>query len=656
MVRHSLILIALLFAFFSGLSQNTAFDEEIDSLLTQTNHLPDSIRIASLLNGATKFRFHPNTKPLLLEAMQMTKRIGEGYGLATTAFHYGNFHLFSGDLDSALYYLHQAQTFDFHGKEPFLEPAIYISIGGAYSKKGAIPKAIEQILIGKRIYEKIDTATLNPQEKYKLAGQISVVNNTLANSYLRIENFDEANRYYDEAFEALMSMDAFSDAGVALSNKADVLLKQSKYAEALQLLEAGRKLKVKGNSNRRSIGFSDLNIGMAYVGLGRLDDAMQKYNTTLQLFEEEGFRIGSMYVLVERGLLYTELNQWENALNDCETGKILAIQNSEIEYQSKACKCLYTAYEKLKNYPLALENFQQYTVLKDSIFNEKNIKKLTQLEMQYAFDKEQELQAVDLAAQKKQQKLIVNALILLLFLSGIIAFSVYRGFLIKKKAEKALQHKNEIISKALNEKEMLLKEIHHRVKNNLQVVSSLLSLQSRQLQDTGAQEALQESRNRVQSMALIHENLYQENNLVGVNTKDYFEKLVNSLLNNYNIDANKIQLTSDIDDVQLDVDVLIPIGLILNELISNALKYAFNDGADGKIHVTLKNETKHFLLMVSDNGIGLPENFEIAKSKTLGFKLIKSFSDKLKATLSILTEQGTTVKLIIPKEAIKFNL
>ncbi len=104
---------------FNAISQNTLLDQEIDSLLTKTGHLPDSIRIATLLNGATKFRFHPSTKPLILEAMQMTKRINDDYGLATTAYHYGNFHLYSGDVDSALYYLYQAQQFDFHGKEPF---------------------------------------------------------------------------------------------------------------------------------------------------------------------------------------------------------------------------------------------------------------------------------------------------------------------------------------------------------------------------------------------------------------------------------------------------------------------------------------------------------------------------------------------------------
>jgi len=196
---------------------------------------------------------------------------------------------------------------------------------------------------------------------------------------------------------------------------------------------------------------------------------------------------------------------------------------------------------------------------------------------------------------------------------------------------------------------VLLKEIHHRVKNNLQVVSSLLNLQSKSVQDEKALEAIKEGRDRVKSMALIHQDLYREDNLTGIDIKEYIEKLTFSLFSSYNIDPQNIILKTDIDPLQLDVDTLIPLGLILNELISNALKYAFSENEKGILQVTLKQQDSRLLLEVKDNGKGLPEGWHYEKISSLGYQLIKSFVQKLKAELKVDGSKGTHVQMLISK-------
>jgi two-component sensor histidine kinase len=199
----------------------------------------------------------------------------------------------------------------------------------------------------------------------------------------------------------------------------------------------------------------------------------------------------------------------------------------------------------------------------------------------------------------------------------------------------------------LEEKDILLKEIHHRVKNNLQVVSSLLSLQSRFIRDEQALNAINEGKNRVKSMALIHQNLYQEDNLTGVAIKPYFEKLIRSLFDSYNIDRDRIQLDMQVDNLTLDVDSVIPIGLITNELVSNALKHAFPNSENGLVKVKLKEENNRIVLQVMDNGVGMEKPESAMESNTFGYRIINAFKEKLGAELLIENNGGTNIKIFI---------
>ena len=209
----------------------------------------------------------------------------------------------------------------------------------------------------------------------------------------------------------------------------------------------------------------------------------------------------------------------------------------------------------------------------------------------------------------------------------------------------------EKIQQDLKEKEVLLQEIHHRVKNNLSVMSSLLNLQAGRVKTKQqALEAFKESRDRVYAMALVHEKLYQSSDFTSVDMKSYLDDMSHQLINIYNITKN-IQLTLDVENINIDINRAIPCGLVLNELITNAFKHAFPNQRKGKISVSLKVlKDASYELIVADDGIGIPENVDVAESESLGLNLIKMLSKQLNATWTLKQDEGTLFRIVIPNK------
>lgn len=179
------------------------------------------------------------------------------------------------------------------------------------------------------------------------------------------------------------------------------------------------------------------------------------------------------------------------------------------------------------------------------------------------------------------------------------------------------------LKRSLAEKEILLKEVHHRVKNNMQIISSILKMQERQINDPRLKIVLEESQNRIRSMALIHENLYRNENLANIMFSNYVKSLAGNLARTFSDQQGNVAFEYDIEDVYLPLDIGIPCGLIINELISNSFKYAFSGKDSGKIFIQLKQlDEQSFNLVVKDNGVGLPSDLDFEKSTSLGMKIV----------------------------------
>jgi PAS domain S-box-containing protein len=200
---------------------------------------------------------------------------------------------------------------------------------------------------------------------------------------------------------------------------------------------------------------------------------------------------------------------------------------------------------------------------------------------------------------------------------------------------------------SLREKEVMLKEIHHRVKNNLQVVSSLLSMQANSMQDPQSRQALFDSRNRVRSMSLVHERLYRSQNLASIDFGVFLQDVTGELHRSYHVPH--IRVRCDVDPIQMEVDTAIPCGLIVNELVSNALKHGFPDGREGTVSVALgRTDERHVSLTVDDDGIGLPSGTELRTMQTMGMTLVQALVAQIDGKISLRPEPGAHFTITFP--------
>lgn len=219
---------------------------------------------------------------------------------------------------------------------------------------------------------------------------------------------------------------------------------------------------------------------------------------------------------------------------------------------------------------------------------------------------------------------------------GVIV--VARDITARRKAEEKLKE-------SLSEKDVLLKEIHHRVKNNMNLVNSLLKLQSMRIKDKSIRSMFKDTRNRVRSMALVHEKLYQSEDFARINISKYLRSMIVHLFRSYDVNANNIQLNIDLQDTVLDITKAIPCGLIVNELVTNCLKHSFPEGKSGEIQVKLDEKKGEYTLIVRDTGIGIPIDVDLTAPETLGLQVVSDLVDQLNGTIEISREGGTTFKI-----------
>lgn len=319
------------------------------------------------------------------------------------------------------------------------------------------------------------------------------------------------------------------------------------------------------------------------------------------------------------------------------------------------------------NYPAAIGHYQKYKALSDSIFNEKKSQQIANLEIQYnTRKKEQDIALLTRQNQLQQARIRASNLQRNSFVAGAILLALllvlfYNRYRLKQRSNRLLEAKqleinlkNESLvqillekEKLLDEKEWMLKEIHHRVKNNLQIITSMLNAQSDFLQDPQAILAIRDSQNRVHAMALIHQRLYQSESLAQVSMPEFVEEIVAHLIDSFaDTDVTIIRSECSVAPLWLDIALAIPIGLILNEAVTNSLKYAFPAWRSGCITVQLVPiAAPYYQLTISDNGVGLPTGFNSQRSDTLGLTMIRGLSQQIGAELSMVDNQGVHIQL-----------
>ncbi|WP_461073289.1 tetratricopeptide repeat-containing sensor histidine kinase [Spirosoma horti] len=376
---------------------------------------------------------------------------------------------------------------------------------------------------------------------------------------------------------------------------------------------------------------------------------------------------------LEVGRFYVERNQFKKGNFYVRPLLVDSTKKNSLSLLKDIHFMLFKIDSALGDYKSAIAHFRVHKSLNDSIFNETKNNQFDQLEVQYETQKNRQ-NIVLLQKQKtvqegelKQARIVRNGILggsILLLCLLALSYNRYR---LKRRSNHLLEIKQHEINRKnqtletllseqqqlLTEKEWMLKEIHHRVKNNLQIITSLLHSQGIFLKDEAAQSAIRESQNRVHAMALIHQKLYQSDRLAAIPMAGYIGEIVDYLIKSFDREGT-IRKRINVMPLELDVTLAVPLGLILNEAVTNSLKYAFRDGKPGIICVNLTAQKNHYLLAISDDGTGLPADFNPQMSQTLGMSLMHGLSKQIGGSLQIRQndDKGVEVRLEFSEEAV----
>ncbi|HRF99843.1 MAG TPA: histidine kinase dimerization/phosphoacceptor domain -containing protein [Bacteroidia bacterium] len=513
---------------------------------------------------------------------------------------------------------------------------------------------------------------------------LAICNYVNGKSDVAIKQFIEAIKLFEDLKDINELAHCYSQMGIAY-------YLQYQYDNALKYYEKSIELYRK-TTNKKDLAGVYINQGISYTYVKKMDLAEINYNEALKIYQEINYEPGfapaynslakiyyakkeyvkaiSYYKLAEQysiksnnkyhlitnynslAMCYKELKEYETAKSYSEKSITISKEVGSVERELFCHETMADILFSMGDYKNAYASFQNYASLKDTLFNQDKNDAIA--EMQAKFDVEKNQQKVkEIELQKKiddetnaKKQLLLVVVIVVILISLIFTIILFRN---KQKVNSLLEQKNAAIQANLEQKEMMMSEIHHRVKNNLQMVSSILDLQARDLTDEKSIQVIEDSLSRINAISLIHQRLYQSDNIRGVKINNYLQELALDILKNFSSTSQtkSIELQCHIDDLDMDLESAIPIGLITAELIINACKYAFTSIEKPEIKITLNKRDGLLLLTVADNGIGKQVSLNDSGT-TFGTKLIKSLSRKLRAEINEDTSsKGTSVQLKI---------
>lgn len=504
---------------------------------------------------------------------------------------------------------------------------------------------------------------------------LTFLNTQLGYVYERRGELGQAADYALSTLELGKKLSDKKAIGVAYSDLSNLFWKQGKFVKGLEYGLKSLQFFEERNLNDLDYDFTLYVVGNNYLALNEPKKALDYYNHAIAIGERYGFYNNLSDVYISLVDLYASLGEYKkaeisgsNALKYAELlqnnnfmvmrswlsiGKLQNLQGkyaSAVEslkkciaiatdefgdeyYLSQAYETLGKAYAGNHEYQEAYLALAEFEKLHQRIFTADADQRMSLLQTEFDVASKEGtilMQESQIKRQRTRQTLII-------IITGLLLLLLVLSY-------KAIQNnvrKNRLLQKQNKEKEFLLKEIHHRVKNNLEIVSSLLSLQSAKINNPSVVDVMQKSQQRVHSMSMIHQKLYQGKSFSSIEMKDYFENLGSYILNTYGCE-DRIEIFYEMEEIELDVDSAIPIGLIVNELLTNAMKYAFTPKKKGYIVVSLSKDHSNLYLKVADNGVGKGTKKNI-EGTGFGTQLIELLTQQLDGRMDLIVENGTSI-------------
>jgi two-component sensor histidine kinase len=497
---------------------------------------------------------------------------------------------------------------------------------------GKLPESFNHLLQAYSIFEDLKMGKKMVQANQKIA-QVLWDKNDVAS----------AMKYYQKTIELAQKYDYEEYVGHALSDMASIQSQQKNtYNLALKNFQGATKIYEK-------LGFEDfkqsslINVAGVYKKLEQYEKALEILNNSVKYYHHKKDVYAEAIAIAKIGEVSLEKKQYSEAEKKVkEALALIKKQEGNLPQRVEFTDLLRKIYDANNNIPAAYQAQKEWRVLYDTLTNQKSRDAVAELQTRFE-TAQKETQIKDLDQETKAQKSqLIFAVTGLFLLAGLLGL----GYFLYRK----LQVKNQKIEQQSQQLNTLMKELHHRVKNNLAIVSSLLNIQSNRLEDKNAAQAVREGQMRVQAMSLIHQRLYNTDNVSSLNIKLYLTELAESLMRAYGYDADSFDLQIEAENPELDVDMAIPIGLIVNELITNSFKYAYEGIEHPSLIINFKNH-KDITLQIQDNGIGIDESKMNKNTGSFGKKMITGLTKQINGKCKFENNKGTYFELVIPKAA-----
>jgi len=648
----------------------------IDSLIavTKTKEVELTQKVKNLLQVVQYYQTQDIDKSIMFatERLEYAQQTSDVSSIAKCEYLLGNLNRMKGDDDSSIDHYRRAEEgftqTDFHkgraivwvkigyihwrnkendlalshfqkayeiGKEANLlgnQGDALLAIGQLYTMTGDLRGALRNLEESAMLYEQ------DNQDKLAVTAL-----GKIGNIYEEQGNLNKARKTFQKAIDISLEIDYGHMAAINYSMLGNSYLggKDEDLAIAKEKLFEGVKIRKEEGvfTWEEQIHTAGLfrSVGELFLRLDEFRQASHYLSKADSIDAITKYDLSKCFSLEQWAKYYNKTGNYKKAIKSANAAYELAIEINEYRAQMSVLEIKQEAYTKLGDNKNALDNLSKLVILKDSLLTSDTQIELASITADFKYQKK------TLADSLKyiNEKVILNGQIIkakrgrfafigIASLLGLLAFNLFKNIQRKKEINRILEDKNTIIQTKSDQNETLLKEIHHRVKNNLQTISSLLYLQSANIDDADAKKVIAQGRHRVESMALIHKNLYMRDNLAGIEIKDYITRLVSNLKQAYIRSGQEVKINLEMDETELDVDTAIPLGLIINEVLTNSFKYAFPDGRDGQIDIQFSmKERDQFNFMVSDNGVG-----KQTSSSGFGTQLIDLLSKQLGAQVT----------------------
>ncbi len=486
--------------------------------------------------------------------------------------------------------------------------------------------------------------------------QIGELYNVLGGVYYNQKDYVNAYNYYHRGLEIQLKRDHKLRIGRGYLNVASVFLDQKKYALSRQMLDSSMlNYSLANYEEGKAMVYTTL--PEIYLAKGESDSAISYIDLAYDFLQKNNRTYYLPILALEKAKILINKSRLDEAMDQVkkgiEAGLINRQNHSLVELYLLESE-LYTTMGKIQQ---AFTSYKSYKNYSDSVLNAASIKKQTEEALNYDFNKKEfQRQLEEREKADRRMLILLGSALLVVVLMSLF----YYRFRLKQKANKLLAEtnqklaeKNQLIEEksialqeSLNEREILLKEIHHRVKNNLQVISGLLELQKEELTEDGSKAAFDEGQSRIRSISLIHQNLYQHETLGSIQFKTFVKELIEQVQEVFEQKQNPVEVLITMEDQLVDIDTAVPLGLILNELLTNSFKYAVKPGVLTTINILIEEaEADQYLLRYRDSGPGLPEGMFFTQASTLGLRLIKGLAAQVGGEASYQNNQGAQFEI-----------